>query len=272
LAIIFFVHRLDDKIDSAMQFAENIEFPLIGQVPLVALEKKTKRAPLLTPNDDRHALLESFRNIRSAILFRTSDIVKPKSLLISSTVPGEGKSTFTANLAIVFAYSGARVLIVDADMRRGVTHTLFNTGLSPGLADVLQEQVSWREAVKKTNLDNLDIIPRGKSPQHAGDLLLGGATDVLLQESAAEYDLVLWDSAPLFATDDAANLCCRVDGIVFVARVRHSTIHSVRAALEELTQRNARIFGVVLNAVTSNHPGYYDRYRYTEYYKAAVDV
>jgi tyrosine-protein kinase Etk/Wzc len=158
------------------------------------------------------------------------------------------------------------VLLVDADMRRGVIHTLFDVQLTPGLSDYLQEQVTWRQTVQKTNLPDLDVISRGKVPLQAGDLLLGGHTDKLLQESVAEYDLVLWDSAPLFAADDAANLCGRVDGILFVARVRHSTLNSVREAMEALTQRNARIFGIVLNAVEPNQPGYYDRYRYKEYY------
>ena len=245
-----------------------MEFPLIGQIPLVAVDKKSKRVPLLSEDDHRHMLLESHRNIRSAILFRSSDVIKPRSLLISSAAPGEGKSTFASNLAIIFAYSGARVLLIDADLRRGVMHTLFVTPLSPGLSDYLQQQISWHEVVQKTTLPNLDVIPRGKVPPQAGDLLLGPLTDVLLQESIAEYDIVLWDSAPLLAADDAANLCSRVDGILFVARIWYSSINSVRAALEDLSQRNAKIFGVVLNAVEPNQPGYYDRYRYKEYYTA----
>jgi capsular exopolysaccharide synthesis family protein len=266
LVIVYFVHRLDDKIDSSMEFSENVEFPLIGQIPLVAVDKKSKRVPLLTGDDKRHTLVESYRNIRSALLFRSSDMSKPRSLLVTSTVPGEGKSTFASNLAIIFAYSGAKVLLIDADMRRGVVHTLFNAELSPGLSDYLQQQISWQDTLRATHLPNLHIIPRGKVPQHAGDLLLNSLTDALLQESIAHYDLVLWDSAPLFAADDAANLCSRVDGILFMARVRYSTINSVRMALEELAQRNARITGVVLNGVRSSQPGYYDRYRYKDYY------
>jgi succinoglycan biosynthesis transport protein ExoP len=272
IVIIYFVHRLDDRIDSPMEFEENVEFPLIGQIPLVAVDKKTKRAPLLSETDQRHMLLESHRNIRSAILFRSSDVIKPRSLLISSAAPGEGKSTFISNLAIIFAYSGARVLMIDADLRRGVAHNLFNTPLTPGLADYLQQHVAWHDTIQKTHLPNLDIIPRGKVPQQAGDLLLGPLTDVLLQESVAEYDMVLWDSAPVLAADDAANLCSRVDGVLFVARIRHSSIHSVRVALEDLSQRNARIFGVVLNAVEPNQPGYYDRYRYKEDYAPSVEA
>jgi tyrosine-protein kinase Etk/Wzc len=272
IAIIYFVHRLDDTIDSPMAFEENIEFPLIGQIPRVAVEKKSKRVPLLAENDQRHIFLESLRNIRSAILFRPAGVIKPRSLMICSAAPAEGKSTFSANLGIIFAYSGTRVLLIDADLRRGVIHTLFKTPLSPGLSDYLQQQASWRETIQKTNVPGLDIIPRGKVPHHPGDLLLGSLTDVLLQESVAEYDIVLWDSAPLFAADDAANLCSRVEGILFIARVRYSSINSVRSALEELSQRNARIFGVVLNAVEPNQPGYYDRYRYKQYYAAPAEV
>lgn len=271
-AILYLIHRLDDKIDSPLELEDSIEFPLVGQIPLTIQDKRTKRAPLLSENDQRHMLVESHRNIRSAILFRSSYVTKPTSLLVSSAIPGEGKSTLTANLAIIFALSGARVLLIDADLRRGVQHNLFETPLSPGLSDYLLQTITWRQAIKNTHLPNLDVLPRGKVPQQAGDLLVGSLADVLIHETAAEYDMVLWDSAPLLAADDASNLCSKVGGVLFVARTRYSSIHSVRSALEELSQRNAKIFGIVLNAVSPDQPGYYDKYRYKEYYATAAEA
>ena len=100
----------------------------------------------------------------------------------------------------------------------------------------------------------------------AGDLILLSEIDQLLEQSIAEYDMVLWDTAPLLATNDATNLCSKVEGILFVTRVRHGTINSVRAALEDLSMRNANILGIVLNAVEPTQPGFYNKYRYEEYF------
>jgi capsular exopolysaccharide synthesis family protein len=171
-----------------------------------------------------------------------------------------------SNLAIVFARSGARVLLIDADLRRGVLNTLFGAAGAPGLSDYLRREVSWREVVRETKVANLSLIPRGRSLYHAGDLLLTNATDILIRESSADYDIVLWDSAPLLAAHDAANMCSKMDGILFVARVRRSSVTSVRSALKDLSQRNAKIIGFVLNAVEHNPLGYHDKYRYKEYH------
>jgi capsular exopolysaccharide synthesis family protein len=270
--IVFFVSRLDNKIHSPLELQENVEFPLVGQIPFVLPDKKTKRLPLLSDDDERHTLLESYRSLRSAIFFRPLEGAKPRSLMICSAIPGEGKSTLASNLAILIALAGSRVLLIDADLRRGVLHALFELPLSPGLSDYLREEIHWRDTVKQTTVANLDVIPRGKVPRQAGDLLLGSAADLLLQESIAEYDMVLWDSAPLLAADDAANLCSKVDGMLFVARVGTSSINSVRSCLEEFSQRNAKIIGIVLNAVKPHQPGYYDKYRYKEYYSVVAEV
>jgi capsular exopolysaccharide synthesis family protein len=270
LAIIYFVNRLDDKIDSPLELQENIDFPIIGQIPLQRTDKSTKRVPLLTEGDQRRGYLEHHRSIRSAILFRSTEASRPRSLMICSAAPGEGKSSLAANLAFVFAHSGARTLLIDADLRRGLQHTLFNLPISPGLADYLLGRFSWRDVVHTTQLTNLDVILRGKVPHRAGDLFLHSEIDQLIEESRAEYDMVLWDTVPLLAANDAANLCSRIEGVLFVARVRYSTTNSVHTALDELSKRNAKILGVVLNAVEPNQPGYHDKYRYEEYFDAEL--
>jgi capsular exopolysaccharide synthesis family protein len=271
MALIYLINRLDDKIDSPLELEENIDYPLIGQIPLAIVDNKTKRVPLLSESDQRQVLLESHRNIRSSILFRASSSAKLRSLLITSSVPGEGKSTLVANLAVTFAMSKTRILLIDADFRKGLLHTIFDVAVAPGLSEYLRQQVSWRDAVQKTQYPNLDFMPRGKIRDQAGDYLLDAATDVLLKESVEEYDLVLWDSAPVLATDEASSLCSKVDGVVFLARVRYSSINSMRSALKELTQRGGKITGIVLNAVQPDQPSYYDRYRYKEYYTSASE-
>jgi capsular exopolysaccharide synthesis family protein len=270
--IIFIAIRMDDKINSPLDIEENFDYPLMGEIPLVSLDKKSNRVPLVAEDDSRHEFLEHHRDIRSNILFGRAELARNRTLMITSAAPGEGKSTLAANLAATFAFSGFRVLLVDSDLRRGILHSIFDLSVGPGLSDYLRTEISWRDVVQSTNILGLDVMTRGKVPSGAGDLLLSSAIDSLIQETSLEYDIVLWDTAPLFAAHDAADLCSRMDGVLFLARVRHSSLNLVRSALDDLRQRNAKIFGVVLNAVKSGQPGYYHKYRYKEYSSVAAEV
>jgi capsular exopolysaccharide synthesis family protein len=186
--------------------------------------------------------------------------------LICSAEPNEGKSTLAANLAITFALTGSRVLIIDADMRRGLLHTYFETPVSPGLSEYLDLQAQLNDVIYKTNQPTLDMIPRGKVPHQPGELLLSQQIDNLFEQTHADYDIVFWDSVPILAADDVSNLCSKVDGIIFVVRAGYSSIYAAQGALDILSPNNSQILGMILNSAILSPPGYYTKYRYKQYY------
>jgi len=189
----------------------------------------------------------------------------PKTIVLTSPIPGDGKSMTSANLAITLARSGAKVLLVDADLRRGVQHNHFSLPANPGLSEVLGGQLDWSKAVQPTSLSSLYLLPRGLCPRHPGELFATPALGKLLKEVAGRYEYVLFDTPPVMAADDVSNLAPFVDGVIMVIRSGYTSGRVARAALDLLYLRKMNIIGLVLNAVRTNAGEYY-YYKYKEYY------
>jgi Mrp family chromosome partitioning ATPase/uncharacterized protein involved in exopolysaccharide biosynthesis len=234
--LVFLIGFRDDRFNSLRDVNHVLGDAVLGMLPKV--NQESDGVPLLLqPNDPRHIYAESYRSLRSALHFLTTGDLHPKSILISSATPNEGKSTVSANLAQTLAMSGSRVLLVDADLRRGGLHKLLGLKNELGLAE-----------------------------------LLGGncEPEQVLEQWRRDYDYVLLDSSPVFAAADSSALAPRVDGTIFLVRSHFSSARLTREALEMLTQRRARILGVVFNmADTKAHD--YKYYNYSEYYPDAQD-
>ncbi len=266
LVILLFVDRLDDRMSSFTEMQELFDETILGQIPREKSLGKNGDLALLQPADTRHAFLESYRNLRSSLLFGSENGQRPRILLVTSSIPNDGKSITTANLAINMAQAGSRVLLVDGDLRKGTLHSRFNLESQPGLSEVLAGHLPWKEAVKGSTVSNLSLLPRGESTYGSSELLLSQATEKLLKEAAGAYDYVLVDSPPVMAADDVSSLAPHVDGVIFVVRAEHTSARVARAALDLLYQRQAHVLGVVFNAVRASTGEYY-YYRYKDYYK-----
>jgi capsular exopolysaccharide synthesis family protein len=171
----------------------------------------------------------------------------------------------SANLAITLARSGGRVLLVDADLRRGVMHERFNCTHKPGFSEVLMGQATWTEATLQTETPGLTLMPRGSTTRHPGELFVTGAKDKFLADIAGKYDYIIFDTAPVMAADDVSNLAPYVDGVIMVVRANHTSGRVARAALDILYQRKTNLLGVVFNAVRTRSSEYY-YYHYKDYY------
>src|SRR5206468_11402638 len=160
LAILVLLDRIDDRMASFGEFQHHFSENVLGQIP----KEKTKgRVTLLQPDDARHVFAESYRNVRSSIFFMPYEGPRPKTMLVTSSVPNEGKSTISSNLAITMALSGARTLLIDGDLRRGALREAFGISTQVGFSEVLKQEVSWREVVVATSHANLFLLPRGKT-------------------------------------------------------------------------------------------------------------
>ncbi|WP_397382618.1 polysaccharide biosynthesis tyrosine autokinase [Prosthecobacter sp.] len=265
IVILLLFDRLDDRMNSFSEF--QTLFPgeaVLGQVPE---QRNRGDVALLRPNDDRHLYAEAFRNIRSSILFKNWQGKPPKTILITSAVPNEGKTTVTSNLAVTMALAGARVLLADCDLRRGGVSELFKLPSTPGLSEALRGKLHWRDAVQETSTRNLDLLARGDVFDQTSEMLLSKTAEEMLREMGEEYDYVIFDSAPVLVADDTASFAPKLDSVLFVVRMSSTMARLSGKALDLLYERQVNIGGVILNRSSSNLKEY-TYYNYASYYYA----
>ncbi len=267
LAVLMLLNRVDDRLNTFTELQELFEEDVLGQIPR---EKKDIRGgilPFVHPDDLRHPFVESYRNLRSSLLYMATTGTHPHTLVVTSAAPNDGKSITAANLAITLALGGERVLLVDADLRKGALHSRFNLKADSGLSEALAQKTDWRPAVVDTGVTNLRLLPRGAATQQSSEFFIGPVMEKFLQEANKEYDYVLIDTAPVMAADDVTSLAPRVDGVIFVIRAEFTSARVARAALDMLYQRKARVLGLVFNSVRASAGDYHYYYRYKDYYK-----
>jgi capsular exopolysaccharide synthesis family protein len=269
--ILIFMERVDDRVSTFTELEELFDEQVIGQIPRERKPVRGRKLPFVQANDQRHPFVESYRSLRSSLLYMAETGTRPRTLLVTSSVPNDGKSVTAANLAITLAAGGARVLLVDADLRKGSLHHQFEIKADAGLSEALSQKLDWHPFVKDTSFVNLRMLPRGATTQSSSELFIGPVMEKFLQETIKEYDYVLLDTAPVMAADDVTSLAPRVDGVIFVIRAEFTSARVARAALDMLYQRKARVLGLVFNSVRATASDYYYYYRYRDYYKTTPD-
>src|SRR5947208_5429037 len=231
IAILLLLDRIDDRMASFGEFQHHFSENVLGQIP----KEKTKgRVTLLQPDDARHVFAESYRNVRSSIFFMPYEGPRPKTMLITSSVPNEGKSTISANLAITLALSGARTLLIDGDLRRGALREQFGSNSRVGFAEVLQQEVPWQEVVMPTTYPSLFLVTRGKTLPQPSEHLLRDSTDQFLKEIYHQFDYIIIDSSPVLAADDTTSLAPTIDATLLVVRLSHALARITKKALDSL--------------------------------------
>ncbi|HLY18070.1 MAG TPA: polysaccharide biosynthesis tyrosine autokinase [Bryobacteraceae bacterium] len=202
---------------------------------------------------------EAIRTLRNSILLTGFDR-RVRSLLVTSAAPGEGKSTIAAYLATTHAGQRRRTLLIDGDLRRPTVHKRFHLPGSMGLSNVLASELAWRDALLKAPIPELDILPAGPPSRFASDLIGRGLVE-LLEEAAAEYDLVVLDAPPLLGFAEPLQMATAVDAVVVVARAGETDRKAVASVLATLSRLRANVLGLVLNEV-NQEMSYHYQYGY----------
>jgi capsular exopolysaccharide synthesis family protein len=262
--ILVVMDRADDRFTSTTEVAQQFSETILGQIPNVSDTRTGQGLPLLQKEDTRYMYAEAFRSLRSSLVFLPNQ-GELKMLLVTSAIPGEGKSTVCSNLSITMAQAGARVLVVDADLRRGDLSELFSVDGKIGLSSVLRGELPWREAIQKTDYETLSLLTCGPVTNQSGELLFQPIMAKLLKEFREEFDLVIFNTSPILATDDTPTLAPQFDGAVMVMRSEFTSARLVRNSLNALYQRQVNVLGIVLNCLDSKMPDYH-YYRYPKYY------
>ena len=209
---------------------------------------------------------EAYRHLRTNVQYTHMD-GPLRSVLVTSASPAEGKSTSVANLAIAFAQTERRVLLVDSDMRRPSLHRLFNVRRAPGLADYVSGKSDLDVVIQRNLLKNLDIICSGNVPANPADIAASHAMKAFIKLVTQTYDIVLFDSAPLLAVTDAAVIAREVDGTVLVVSSGGTAGPEIERALEVLDTVGGKVLGVLLNNFNPSKAfgGYYGAYHRSRY-------
>jgi capsular exopolysaccharide synthesis family protein len=213
------------------------------------------------------SVVESYRMLRTSVLLSTAG-APPKTILITSSQPGEGKTTTAVNTAISLSQLGASVLLIDADLRRPAIHKAFKIPHARGISNYLSSHTPLDDLIVKLPIPNLSVLPCGPIPPNPAELISSERMQELLRELSRQFDHILIDSPPLISVTDPVILSTMVDGSILVVQSGKSTRELVRRARRELAGVGARVFGVVLNNVNVKREGYddYDYYRYTNGY------
>jgi capsular exopolysaccharide synthesis family protein len=257
IVLLEYFHETFETADDLKRFLGITVLGTIGRV-----RGKNYLSKLVISQPSNSLIRETFRMIRSSIQF-VSINRQVKSILITSSLPGEGKSLIAANLGIVMAQGGLKTIIVDADLRQPVLHQIFEVSNEEGLADLLlSPEVAIKNYLRETEIRNLQILTSGSIPPEASDLLGSKGMEQLIESLNEIADVVIYDSPPVLVVTDAAVLANQVDGVVFVIGAKQTQHDAARRALSNLQQADAHLLGAILNRISNRSWSYYYRRYY----------
>jgi exopolysaccharide transport family protein len=284
VGLAFLLEGLDNTVRTTEQAQMISGLPPLGMIPLgsraaregatskrLVIASSKEAVELITQVRPQSQMAESYRALRTSLLLSNLG-APPKVIMITSALPQEGKTTTSINCAVVLAQKDVRVLLIDADLRRPSIHKTLGMGPRSGLSNVLTGSASLQQAITRSAiLPNLSVLPAGTPPPNPAELLASSNMRDVLAELREQYDHIVVDTPPTLSVTDAVVLSPRADAIVLVIRSGQTTKQALRRSRDILMQVNAKVSGVLLNAVDLSSPDYYYYYeyqgKYARYYR-----
>lgn len=251
---------LDRTIRTADHVAELTDAPVLASI---GYDSSVRQSPLLTDLGGFAARTEAFRLLRTNLQFIDID-QQPRCLVITSAVPGEGKTMTATNLAVALAQTGRRVLIIDADLRRPRVATTLGLDPAVGLTTALVGKTDIEDAIQVHEKSGLHVLASGAKPPNPTEILQSKVTQDLIRRLRASYDMVIIDAPPLLPVADASVLSTLADGTIVVIRHARTTRDQTEEAVNRVKQVGGRVYGVVVNMVAKRAVGSYYYYYYEE--------
>jgi len=273
------IDRFDNAIRDEKDISPNINLSVLGTLPVIqsnikniglnpaaskekASNEQLNREKLLTNYSEKSPIAESYRSMKTSLLFLSQDMEK-NVFVISSANPSEGKSLVTMNLGISFAQGGNSILVIDCDFRRPVQHKLLNMERKPGLTNHLFGEIDLDDIIRETPIPNLSLITAGTSPPNPAEMLQSRKMKEFLEVIRHRYDIVLIDTPPIMACVDSRVVGQSSDAMIVVAKVESTKISDLEHVVQQARKLNVNVVGVILNQVEFRYGyPYYYAYRY----------
>ncbi len=253
--LAFLLEFIDTSIKGPSDVSRRMDLPLLGMVPHVDdVDEEFEDLRMAFAEHPNSLVGEAFRQIRTTLMF-SGPLAQRRSVLVTSALPEDGRSTISLNLAASVARGGKRVLVVDSNFRQPVVRSLFPQCSAEGLSNALVDQGDWREMVCQVE-PNLEVMSSGPLPPNPAELLGSDAMRNLVSEMTAEYDQVIFDGAPCLVVTDSVVLSTTVDGVILTVRAGVNTYGIVQRMRDTLSRVGAHILGAVLNGVRVTAGGY----------------
>jgi len=265
VGMAFFLETLDNTIKSTEDIGRQADWPFLGYVPMI--RKDDQILELFVHSKPKSALAETYRTIRTGLLFSSTPELPLKSILITSPGEQEGKSTTVSNLAIAMAQNNKKVLLVDADMRKPRLHRVYEVDNKKGLSTYLSGQTPFEEIVLKTDIENLSFIGCGPHPPNPSELLATQKMQQFVTYAKKKFDYIFFDTPPIMVVTDAVVLSKVVDGTVIVMESGRTSRKIVPMLRQKLNNAKAKVTGFIINKIKAQDGKYEHYYEYyTRYY------